>query len=364
MAGQEQDQEANEPATPFKLQKAHERGSIVRSSDVTFASVMFACVGVAYGLGNRIVQDVAQLMHHGLLLASRNEPSAVAVSGYMGGLSVYALGVIAPAVLTVWICALLVAGAQARGVFSAQPLKPDFSRLNPANGVERLFSIRSLHELWRSVAKMLVIAAAMGVWLRHHLREILLLSRRGHAEAAHRGIELLGSVLSLLAIIMLGFALLDWLINHREYMRKMRMSKREIRDEHKEREGDPRIKRRLRQLRIEWLKRSRQIAKVRSADVVLTNPTHYAVALEYRHGEMAAPMITARGAGELAQRMRTEALRHRVPVVENAPLTRALYALKESQVFVPEEHFDPVARVLRWVYAARARRGPTPEAAA
>lgn len=364
MAGQEQDLDANEPATPFKLQKAHDRGSIVRSNDVTFASVMFACVAVVYGLGERIVQDVSQLIRHGLLFASRNEPGAAVVSRYIGGLSARALGAVAPAALSVWICALLVAALQARGVFSAQPLKPDFSRINPANGFQRVFSVRSLHELGRSVAKILVIAAAMGVWLCNHLKQILLLSQRGHTQAMPSGIELLGSVMLLLAIIMLVFALLDWLINYREYMRKLRMSKREIRDEHKEREGDPRIKRRLRQLRIEWLKRSRQIANVRSADVVLTNPTHYAVALEYRHGEMAAPMITARGAGELAQRMRAEARRHHVPVVENAPLTRALYALKESQVFVPEEHFDPVARVLRWVYAARARNNPTPEAAA
>jgi flagellar biosynthetic protein FlhB len=160
----------------------------------------------------------------------------------------------------------------------------------------------------------------------------------------------------LLAAIMLVFALLDWSINRWEYLRKMRMSKREIKDEHKERQGDPRIKRRLRELRLQWLKRSRQIAKVGSADVLLTNPTHYAVALEYRHGEMPAPTITARGAGEIARRMRLEARRRGVPVVENAPLARALYALKESETLVPEEHFDQVARLLRWVYAARGPR--------
>jgi flagellar biosynthetic protein FlhB len=136
----------------------------------------------------------------------------------------------------------------------------------------------------------------------------------------------------------------------------MRMSKREIKDEHKQREGDPRIKRRLRELRVEWLKRARQLAKVRSADVLLTNPTHYAVALEYRHGETPAPMITARGAGELAHRMRAEAQRRGVPVVEHAPLARALFALEGSQVFVPEQHFEPVARILRWVYAARSHQ--------
>ena len=131
------------------------------------------------------------------------------------------------------------------------------------------------------------------------------------------------------------------------------MSRREIREEHKEREGDPRIRKKLRELRVQWLKRARQLSKVRSADVLLTNPTDYAVAIEYRHGETPAPVITARGAGEMAARMRTEAQRHGVPVFVHVPLTRALFSLPESQVYVPEEHFNQVARVLRWVYAAR-----------
>jgi flagellar biosynthetic protein FlhB len=165
---------------------------------------------------------------------------------------------------------------------------------------------------------------------------------------------LLASALALLAAIVLVFALLDFALNRWQFMRDMRMSRREMRDEHKEREGDPRIKARLRELRLEWLRRARQLTKIRGSDVLLTNPTHYAVALAYRHGEMPAPLITARGAGELAQRMRAEARRRNVPVVENAPLARALFALEESQRFVPEEHFEPVARILRWVYATRA----------
>ncbi len=193
----------------------------------------------------------------------------------------------------------------------------------------------------------------MALWGQHHLLEMLRLSAQPPRSMVQTGLELLGSALSLLAGLVLLFAVLDWIINRWEFMRNMRMSKREIKDEHKEREGDPRIKSRLRELRLQWLTRARQLSRVRSADVLLTNPTHYAVALEYRHGEMPAPMITARGAGELARRMRNEARRNNVPVVEHPPLTRALFALDEAQVLVPEEHFSQVARILRWVYAAR-----------
>jgi len=221
------------------------------------------------------------------------------------------------------------------------------------NGLKRVFSIRSLHELLRSAAKMTVVGLAMTVWLRHHLNDLLSLPTRMPRSMQQHGIGLLGSVLTMLAGIVLLFAVADFLFNRWEYMRQMRMSRREIKDEHKEREGDPRIRARLRDLRAQWLKRMRQLSKVRSADVLLTNPTHYAVALEYRLGEMPAPMITARGAGEMALRMREEARRRGVPIVEHPPLTRALFAVRESQLFVPEEHFNQVARVLRWVYGAR-----------
>lgn len=360
MARQQQHEEldANEPATPFKLEKARERGSIVRSADLTFTFVMLACAACTYGLGQQVIDRTALLIRRGLSFIAHDEPNPAAALTYVHALSYTALTTIAPTLFVVWVVALVAAAAQARGVFTAHPLKPDFSRLNPANGFKRLFSARSLYELLRSSARLAAITIVMVIWMRHHLNELLRLGAGSPRSMIQGGLELLGSALLLLAGVIFIFALLEWLLNNWEFMRKMRMSRRELRDEHKEREGDPRIKTRLRQLRLEWLKRARQLAKVRSADVLLTNPTHYAVALEYRHGEMPAPMITARGAGDMAQRMRAEAHRHCVPVVENASLARSLFALGDSRVFVPEDHFEPVARVLHWVYAARGPRRP------
>ena len=355
MAQAQKDLDQSEPATPFKLEKARKRGSIVRSNEVTFALVLAAGIACVYGLGAQVVENVASPLRRGLLLAGRTELSEVSALAYFGVLGAEVLSAIAPVIAVIWVTALLVAGLQARGVFSAHPLKPDFSRLNPANGFKRVFSMKSLHELWRSTTKLTLIALAAFVWGRNHLADLLQVTGQPHA-MVDTGIALLGSALVLLTGLITAFALLDWMLNRHEFMRNMRMSKREIRDEHKEREGDPRIKARLRELRLAWLKRARQLAKVRSADLLLTNPIHCAVALEYRHGEMPAPMITARGAGALARRMRIEARRHSVPVVEHALLARALFALDEKQVFVPEEHFEGVARVLRWVYSARGRR--------
>lgn len=354
MAERKSDLDQSEPATPYKLEKAHERGSIVRSGELTFAGVLIVCVACVYGIAAQTIEGTALLIRRALPLLGRDELTQSSALAYFGMLGSQALTTVAPLIFVIWMAAILIAAVQARGVFSAHPLKPDFSRLNPAQGLKRLFSGKSLHDLWRSSAKLAVIAAAMVLWSRQHLQEILHLPSRPPALVLS-ATRLLGSALIVLTAIVLAFALLDWLINRWQYLRTMRMSKREIKDEHKEREGDPRIKSRLRELRIEWLKRARQLAKVRDADVLLTNPTHYAVALEYRHGQMPAPMITARGRGDLAERMRAEARRRNVPVVEHAPLTRALFALDESQAYVPEEHFDSVARVLRWVYAARTR---------
>lgn len=357
MTGQKGDLDANEPASEFKLEKARRRGSTVRSTELTFAFVLLVCVGCVYGIGVRVVDGTALLIRRGLTFVSRDELTRSSALAYAEALLGHALTVFAPVVFVVWIVAALIGAMQARGVLTTHPLKPDFSRINPASGFKRVLSIKSLHDLWRNSAKLAAVAVVAILWGRHHMNEILGFTGQGPRQMAHNGVALLGSALTLLAGVMLLFALLDWTVNRWEFLRQMRMSKREIKDEHKEREGDPRIKARLRELRLEWLKRARQLAKVRSADVLLTNPTHYAVALEYRHGEMPAPMVIARGAGEMAQRMRSEARRRNVPVVEHPPLARALFSLGESQPFVPEEHFEQVARVLRWVYAARGQAG-------
>ena len=359
MADQKGDLDASEPATAFKLDKAHERGSIYRSADLTFAMVLCVCVACVYGLGMRVVDGVGLMIRHGISFAARDEMTQAAALRYFGTLATQAMTVLGAVLFAVWVTALMVAALQARGVFSAEPLKPDFTRVNPAEGFKRVFSVKSLHELLRVTLRLTVFTVAMASWGQHHLRELLQLAYLNPRSMQHSGIALLGSALALLAGLACAFALLDWGFNRWDYLRKMRMSRREMKDEHKEREGDPRVKSRRRELRIEWLKRARQLSHVRKADVLLTNPTHVAVALEYRHGEMPAPMITARGAGDMARKMRAEARRRSVPVVENPPLARALFALHESKLFVPEEHFDQVARVLRWVFAAREQRNYT-----
>jgi flagellar biosynthetic protein FlhB len=207
--------------------------------------------------------------------------------------------------------------------------------------------------LIRNCVKLALLVAAGALWGHRHLVGLIGMQGLSVRSQTHAATALIGSVFGLAAALFIFFAAIDWLFNHWDYARNMRMSKREVKDEHKEREGDPRIKSRLRELRVEWMQRARSVAKIKNADVLLMNPTHYAVALQYRHGDTPAPVITAKGAGELALRMREEARRRNVPVVENPALARALFNIHGSEPFVPEQYFQDVARILRWVYSRR-----------
>jgi flagellar biosynthetic protein FlhB len=343
----------NEPASPYKLDKAHERGSVVRSADVTFAVVLVAAAALVYGIAEATLRNGTGLFAFALPLLDRDPFAAATAIGLAQAVLMRAVQLAAPVLLVLWFAAVVAGALQARGVFSAEPMKPDFNRVNPAEGFKRVFSVRALHELVRSTVKLTVLALAGVAWGTHHAADFVRASMLEPAGLLHLSVTLLGSLLALLAGCFIAFALLDWSFNRWEFLRRMRMSRREIKDEHKEREGDPRIKSRLRELRLELARRSRSVARDKDADVLLTNPTHYAVALQYVHGRMPAPMVVAKGAGELARRLRIEARRHGVPVVEHPPLTRALYAAVESDGYVPETEFTQVARILRWVYAGR-----------
>jgi flagellar biosynthetic protein FlhB len=354
MSQSQQELDANEPASAWKLEKARERGSIARSAELTFAAVLLAALACVHGLGARVVDELASLMGWDFTRIARDGATPAALLALVERVAGRAALAVAAVLFALWLAAVVAGALQARGVFAVEPLKPDFARLSPAAALERLFSARALHELVRSAARIVVSGAAMAAWASHRAADFAVLSLQSPRQLASSGLALVGSALVPLCGLALLFAALDWGFQHWDFLRRMRMSRREMRDEHKEREGDPRIRARLRELRLAWLRRARQLAGVRRADLLVTNPTHLAVALEYRHGEMPAPAIVARGSGELARRMREEARRHGVPVVEHVPLARALFALDEAERLVPEEHFEAVARILRWVFAARA----------
>jgi flagellar biosynthetic protein FlhB len=238
-------------------------------------------------------------------------------------------------------------------ILSLYPLKPDLTRLNPARGIKKLFSTKSLFDLGRMLAKLFVLGFVVYHSLKGLVPQFFIiqgLSPSGYVRTLLDSLAGMGLKIS----IALGvIALVDLIYVKRRFAKQMRMSGREMKDENKQREGDPRIRSRLRKLRMEMRKRTQAVGNTSQADVIITNPTHLAVALRYEHGAMTSPQLVAKGAGTVAAMMRQIAARKNIPVVQNPPLARKLYKQVDFDQHVPESLYADVARIIVWVFAMK-----------
>ncbi len=349
-------QERNQAATQHKLREAQKKGQVAKSTEANYAAVLAALAGVCFGMGPAIAQRELAVARGALNAAGRADWSADGVAQWLTQWLSDGMQALAPLLLAIAVLTVLANVAQTGAVFSFDPLKPDFSKLNLAQGLKRLFSMRVLYEALRSVLKLALLAWVAWTAIAHMLPALLKLSyvnARGHAAVA---LGQVGPLLLKLLLAIMLIAVIDLLYSRWSFAKKMRMSHRDITDEHKQREGDPRIRSRLRQLRNEMLKQAKSARRVPEADVLITNPTHIAIALSYRHGEMPAPKMLAKGSGKLAEKMRELARQHSIPVVQNAPLARALFKRLSADEYVPQELYPKVAKILIWVYAMRQAR--------
>jgi len=352
----DEEQNRSEKASHFKLEQARRRGIVPKSPDMVSAGILLALALYLYWLGWSGAKAQLKLAQAVLGQAGRLDFSFAAVLGFltrMLGECLYALG---PLFLTLVIVAVVTNLAQTGPVFSLKPISPDFDRINPAKGFKRLFSLHVLYTLAKSLLKLALLGSVF-VMVVHSL----LVPMLGLLDADARGyarelLDLAASLAFKLALVIFILALIDVIYVRWEFGKRMRMSRREVREEHKHREGDPRVRSRLRQLRAELLKRSRALKKLPSSDVLITNPTRIAVAISYKHGEMHAPRLVAKGAGGLARKMREYASRRGIPVVEQRTLARALFHKVDYDQFVPEEFYPQVLKILVWVYAMREAR--------
>ncbi len=352
----EQDSDRSEQATPYKLQEARKKGSVARSMDLTALAMLSALLLVVYSGAWTGVAGLLRIQRKTLALASAQEWKVDDVAAWLGGLVVECLFLLAPLFLALVVTAVLVNLVQTGPIFSMHPLKPDLERLNPVMGFKRVFSMRTLFESAKSIVK-LVILGAVAYFLISDMA-LGLLGLPGLPAKAYMRVlvELCSTLLAKLVLAVLVVAALDFGFARWEFARRMRMSKRDIKDESKNREGDPRIRSRIRELRKEMIKRSKALGKVPAADVLITNPTRIAIAVSYKHGTSAAPQVVAKGAGEMARKMRELAGRHSIPVVQNRELARALFREVDFDGFVPEKLYPQVAKIMVWVYAMRQAR--------
>ncbi|KQM61732.1 MULTISPECIES: EscU/YscU/HrcU family type III secretion system export apparatus switch protein [unclassified Sphingomonas] len=348
---EQQDQNRSEDATPFKLRRARERGQVARSTEPAFLAAMVALAAFALASADRIAADLAALVRT-ILVAG----IASAASGPIGvpGDGWHLFRPLALFGGTVVALVVLLELVQLRGlVFSTHPLKPDFSRLNPAKGLKRLFSLRLLKETGKSVAKLAVYGTATFLTVTHGIgrfAEVAGDTARLPSLLLSTGLRLLLTYIA----IAVGFALLDQLLVRRDFAKQMRMSRREVTREARDREGDPRIKQKRKKLHTDFVRQSEGLEKLPGSDMVIVNPEHFAVALRYDAAGMDAPQVSAKGRNRFALALRERAVALGIPVIRNPPLARALFHGATAGHAIPSDHYGAVAQL----YIDLARAAP------
>lgn len=355
---EDSDLERTEPASARKIQKAREEGNVPRSRELsTFATLMAVGASIAV-MSSLIFGTLRKLMEKGLSFG-RADIESTAMMGHSLADSTYdAVTVLLPIFAIVVIVGigtnLLVSGWN----FTLKPLQMDLSKLNPLSGVKRMFALQSLVELIKAAFKGGLIAgvSAWMIWLQWNA--ILTLPTEPLAEAIpHFGQIILYTFLaSVGAFALIVLADVPYQLWH--YHHNLRMTKEEVRQEHKETEGDPQIKARIRSLQREQARR-RMMQAIPKADVVVTNPLHFAVALRYDDKKMAAPELVAKGSQLVAERIKEIARENHIPIVEAPPLARALHRHVEIGDTVPATLFTAVAQVLAYVYQLNNQMNPT-----
>ena len=343
-------QERTETATPRRRQEARQDGNVARSPDLTAACVLFASMVLLNLFGGDLMaglKRIVQAMLSGSLLSHPVRPEGLGAIPAFGG--TMAAKALLPLILGVAVVALLATLMQVGLLLTVKPLQPKFSRINPAKGLQQLFSGRGGVRLLMSLAKVAIIGAMAGLVIFSQLSRITKLGELELRPICLLSWELLYGLGIKLSALLILLALLDYAYQRWQREKDMRMTKEEIKEEMKRMDGDPLIKQRRSRV-ARQLAMQRVAQAVPKADVVVTNPTHYAIALRYDAATMTAPKVVARGADYMALRIRQLAIANDVPLVERKSLARALYHAVDVGQEVPPEFFSAVAEILAYVY--------------
>ncbi len=342
------DQEKTEEPTPKKIEDARKKGNVPKSQDASGIIPLFVAIVVFLMLFGFISNELFDATRYFFTLIGTEIDVNLAVALAITTAKVIFLTVL-PVAGAVAIAGVAGNVAQFGFLFTTEPLTPDFSKIDPIKGMKNLFSLKKIVDGVKNTLKAFVVLGVGFIFFFMFIKELPAVMLYGLGDQlrwlAHKSILLALVMLVVLAL----FALVDLIITRKRYFDGLKMSKQEIKDEMKNMEGDPLIKAKIRQIQMEASKK-RMMAEVPNADVVVTNPTHYAVALKYDQQKHKAPVVIAKGADNIALQIKKIARENGVHVVENPPLARALYAQVDIDKPIPEELFAAVAEVLAYVY--------------
>ena len=346
-----------EDATPRKLEDARKKGDVAKSPDVASALALMGATAVVLVSGSWFATSMAEQLL----------PFIAAPHAMMGGLEAgagveiggRALWAMAPFLGAVMLATIL-GGAggnlmQSGLVFSAEKMKPKWDKVSPMAGFKRIFGPEGLVQFLKTFAKLIAVTAICWMVLKPHVRELEALAAMSPAAILPFARDLTILLMAATLVFLAFTAGADFIWQKFQFAKRMRMTKEELKEDYKQSEGDPHVKARLKQIRMQR-SRQRMMQNVPKATVIVTNPTHYSVALRYEPDEGdAAPICVAKGVDALALRIREVAKEHAVPIVENVPLARALYAAVDVDETIPREHFEAAARVIGFVMKKRRR---------
>ncbi|MGC8653631.1 MAG: flagellar biosynthesis protein FlhB [Candidatus Kryptoniota bacterium] len=343
-------QERTEPATPKRRQEIRKKGQVAKSVELTSAAVLLFGIVAIYIVSRGFVAQLGKFMRSFLSLSNGYEISDTSISKIAATVMLMFAEIVAPIILVVMIVGIISNLLQSGLMFTLQPILPKSNKLNPLSGLKRVgFSEQSLMQLAKSILKMSLVGIIGYFSLRNLMNDSIqlmdsspagILSYMGNG-AFTMSVRISGAFVVLAAI--------DYFFQRRKFERDIRMTKQEVKEEAKQNEGDPAVKARIRK---EMYRRSRMrmMQAVPTADVVVTNPTHYAVALKYDSKKMAAPKVVAKGKDLLAIKIKEIAMEHNVPIMEDKPLAQVLYKTVDIDETVPPELFRAVAQILAYVY--------------
>ncbi len=345
------------PASERRIRKAREDGRVARSRDLVHFAVLGAALAGGAAIGPSMARETIAMVRSALVFERETAMSAGRMPEVLASLGADAIGAALP--LVAGLCAVAIAATTIPGgvVLSTRPLDFDLSRLAPSNGVKRVFSVRGAFDLGRLLVLSLALAAIGSWFVATSLPEFAGLAARPLAQGLSGGAALMAAGLVALVGVLAAVALVDVPFQWFRHRADLKMTHQEARQEAKESEGDPMLRGRMRARQREIAGR-RMLVAVPTADVVITNPTHYAVAIRYDESAMGAPRVVAKGADLLAARIREIATQAGVPVLGAPPLARALYAHVEVDREIPAALYNAVAQVLAWVYQLRHATDP------
>ncbi|PQO34823.1 flagellar biosynthesis protein FlhB [Bremerella cremea] len=352
------DQEKTEEATQHRRDQAREKGQIPKSQDLVSAVMLIVALGALMYLGRDVIEFLGQFTRDELGTVPPLNPSELWATHHTATTFYRLAMVMVPVLIVLFIAGIVINMAQTGIMFLPDKLGFDWNRINPMSGFQRLFSLTNLMKLIFGIGKVLIVSIVAGVTIWFEMDEILGLSALSTIEVATYLLDTALWTAMKIAVCLVILALLDYGYQLWKSEQDLMMTKEEIREEVKSMQGDPQVLARRRQV-ARQLAMSRMANDVPKADVVVTNPTELAIALKYDPYEMSAPVVVAKGAGSVAQRIRRLALENNIPVVERKELARALYAEAELGRPIPAERYAAVAEVLRYVYDLQGKQMPT-----